>query len=389
MTTPTSREIRWLALAALAPIALGYAMHEEHVAMSELAHDVPTQVAVVETAPQVIPIPIATIVEVPAPVTEPDVPTPVAAQLAYGDAFSFVITDERPLLVLATDPSDDWATTPAAKTYEQWSEVHLRREVDPDRLPTEISARLSASFDLFHGVERKCTAQLGAPFLYGDISGEWTYNDADEDGEPDDVDPAAAWTEGRRLLVAPVVSDGDCTGATWARNATLPDARTFTAVTNPGFARTKHARRAYMRLPELQSAREEFEQFQHDNAEEPGSTKPVPLGRRMKSTGWTNAAGDLVAITHWIDGPEFGGCGGMTAQWGFTAVSDDGATVDRVVDGGYTQVVMLLDIDGNGSPEVLASPYDGWQDWQLLSLGESGWTTVAAMHETPFFGCPC
>ncbi len=387
MTTPTSREIRWLALAALAPIALGYAMHEEHRAMQGLA----STVTVVESAPQVIPIPIATVVEVPAasPVEPEPTPTPVSATLAYGDAFSFVISDERPLLVLSTEPSEAWATTSPAPTYARWSEVHLRREIDPARLPAEISARLTARFDLFDGTDRKCTAELGVPYLYGDISGDWDYRDQDENGEPDDVDPAAAWTEGRRLLVAPVIGEGDCTGATWARNAALPDARVFTRVDRPGLDRTKLARRAYMRLPALEEARAEFEQFQRGAVEEPSSVEPVPLGRRMKSTGWTNRAGDLVAITHWIDGPEFGGCGGVAARWGFAAVSDDGATVDRVLDGGYTKVQTLLDIDGDGTPEVVTSPYDGWQDWQVLTLRPEGWTTVAAMTETPYFGCPC
>ena len=76
----------------------------------------------------------------------------------------------RSIVVADLRTTGEWATTEPSVTYEQWSETHVRREVDVAKIGDIARAQLGKSFDLYAQLDRKCTGTLGQPFLFADAS---------------------------------------------------------------------------------------------------------------------------------------------------------------------------------------------------------------------------
>jgi hypothetical protein len=393
MSRVTAREVALLATVSVAPIALGLAMHAEHE-----ARPVGTPAVVVVEVPAASPVrpeparpapPVTETVDVPAPAP------PAALAFTYGASFAFVITGDAPMVVLSAEPDDAWVTTTPVATHDEWGEVHARAEVDMAALPAEVSAAIATTFTLYAGLEARCNATLGAPFMFADVSGDegWDGDDDDEtDAETRRSDPARArwaWADGRKVLVAPVVSDGNCDGATWARRADLPDARVYTPVAHPTKDNVQLARRSYLQLPSTKEARLEFERYMQEDVGEDGPPPRTKLRHRMTSTAWTDGDGDLAIVSHRIDGAEFGGCGGLEPRWGLSLVSDGGLTVDRVLEGDTEQLSVVLDLDNDGTPEIFTEPYENWTGWSVATVADDGWQSLAKVDSQPYFGCPC
>jgi hypothetical protein len=381
MTPSLRRELALLALVSTAPLALGVAMHLDHTVASptvievEVATAVPTPIAIVTTTPPVVP---PAVDEVPAP-------APTQA-FAYGETFAFV-TDgpEGALVVLDTAPGD-WGIGATTLTSEEYGETFVRRDVNLDAISPRLRNRIGEGYDLFAGPDHVCTAAIGEPFLMWDVSSADDPDDFANDGEVPMSLEAWVVESGRELLVAPLDRTG-CGDATWARLANLPDPRVFTRIDRPAPEATRLSRRTFLRSPAMKESRREYTEFFEDwPAQE---REPVePFWKQLTSTAWSDADGKMRLVTHDLHGDSYGGCGGLSPQFGATLVSDGGATVDHVLAGDGRAVETILDIDGDGTPELLVRPRD-WESFGLLTVGDDGLHSLAEMDAQPFFGCPC
>lgn len=384
MTRTSARHLLLLALAASAPIALGIAMHEEHLAVQRA---VAAQACDVEVVAVPTPVAIATpIVQAPepTPITEP-VALPIP--LTYGEAFAFIEDIGGPHVVLAMEIDERWiAGEPRLIATDA-----VRRAVDLDALPDEITARLGASFHGYTAEGLACTGTLGTPFLHAAAENWESYVDEEERVVLDR--PGWAWAEGRRILVAPLDGAGDCAGAIWARAAELPPPAFPTAVVRPTKTQVQAARRGYLQTSQVRAAALEFDTSMLETGTAPDSSlgRPAQLRDRLSSTAWDLGGDGVDMVVLDIDGPEFGGCGGFESAWALAVVQHDGANVQRIVhdDRGHGHVLGLVDVDGDGTAELLTGPRGGWEGRKLLRLADDGLQPIAVLEDIPFFGCPC
>lgn len=394
MKISTPRQLALLALAAAAPVALGWAMHLEHEAVE---HEVLRPEVLAVPVPVPVPMPEAGPLSEPAPEPAPEpVPVPEAeppAPFTYGTSFAFVVEIEGAAhLVLAPEAEPDWAAGPLTAL----GEYGVRRRVDRTMVPPALLAHLDGTFDVYETDGRSCRGRLGEPFLYADASGDllWdteeTYDDAEDLTTASPRVRKVVWEEGRRLLVAPLEGTGACGDARWARDARLPAPVLPIAVERPSKLHVQEARRAYLRTEPLRAAAAEFDTYAQQERDDSGNLLPVAkLQHRLQSTAFTIGTAGVRAVLLDVDGPEFGGCGGLANNWGLALVAGEGATVDRIVPGAYGQPEMLVDLDADGSPEVLSAPrYDGG-GWSLHTVHDEAFEDLATMSDMPYFGCPC
>jgi hypothetical protein len=370
-----------LSAAALAPITLGVAMHLEHIAAAractaDLAAWTATPHAAIDAAqlvPQTLPIPV--------PMIEP------ASEHAL--PFAFVIDVGEPHIVLSSEVDDSWASGEPRLMLDgdEYGDPSATRDVALDRLPTAFLANVGRTVRVYSPGGEGCTARVGKPTLVSEVWGELHYGEDELDGDgPRPGQAQETWEQGRKTLIAPLETDGDCGNPLWARDAALPAPAVFTRTGGPV---PRAARKAMMRDPEVRDFELEFRRsFEEPNADE--LAKPIPkLAERAVGQRWQDARGREL-FTLEFTGIEFGGCGGVDLAWAaFVPSADEGVTaLDRVGD----DVLAIIDLDRDGNVEVLTTTWLG--PTRLVEVGASGGgqdalRERASLDGVPFFGCPC
>jgi hypothetical protein len=358
-------------------------MHLEHVATAEACTadlaswtGAPTPApgdVDAAVAPQALPIPV--------PLVEP--------ASVHALPFAFVVDVEGLKIVLATDVEEGWghgdprflsSVTPDAINPS------LVRDVAIERVPTAVLANVGRTVRVYSADGEACTARIGAPMLLGEIWGEyeeWS-EETDEAPQPKAPSATAAWKESRRLLVAPLATDGECGTPLWARDVALPAPAVYIRAEG---AVPRSARKAIMANAEVRDMAVDFRQH-HEEYMRLDEGEPVPkLADDVHAQRWQDARGhELFTITF---GPERSDCGAFDSAWaafvpGQAAGSAGLTALDRAGD----DVHAVFDLERDGKIEAIAWTWLG--PTRLLEIGENGALSErASLADVPFFGCPC
>lgn len=393
MPTSTARQLILLGAAAIAPIALGVAMHLEHAEAERacMAH------RDASPAPEVV----AHVVPVPTPWLEPAVAPPVDDR-AGAYAFAFVVDVPTPHLMLASATELGEAAFEAMATgaphyrgeaADGFIDHPVWRDVALDRLPDRARDAVGRHVRVYSAAGRVCVARIGRPVAVSERFGSISYMDdedvsAIEDDQGTVVDPASLWDDGRRSLVAPLEGVG-CEGGIWARDVALPEALVYVAqdVESPEDLPSPVARRRVQRSAVLRPISEAFAKHVEGFADEAFTTRRFV--DRLEGRRWIEPTrgGELDVFAS--DGEEFGGCGGFDPAWAAIGVADDGELGDVVwADAQTDYVAAVFDLDADGRPEVLAHSWLG--PTRVFALDDTdGVRPFATLDDVPLFGCPC
>lgn len=273
-------------------------------------------------------------------------------------------------IVLSLDAEAKWST---GRFYEPPGDASFRvaKRAAIEKLPEQLSSWSARSFDLYGPEGKLCTARVSNLHvisqydgwgIYGLVEDEQDSSDLDTYERPSDIPPSRwrtrVWRTQPHWLVGEFESDGDCSGALWARDAALPaptvlrpsdapnpvaDARVATFEHSTELAELRREYRAwYAALPE--EAKEWEPSWSKLARENPASVR-----------SWTDGAG--VHVLELSFGSDSEGCGdGYDAE--LTAV-------DLVKPGRFvateheTGIAAVFDADLDGRWELLYEPsYD-------------------------------
>lgn len=370
------RSLLLLSAAALAPITLGIAMHLEHVAAAEACTaDLDSWTTTPPTPSTSEPTVAARTLPIPVPVAEPIT--------EHAIEFAWVVTIENaPHLVLASEIDESWGEGAPRFRKTPHDEIEgaiVDRDVAIERLPASALAGVGRRVRVYNEAGEVCTARVGMPQLVGELWGD-LFEYGPEAGSES---PAQQnWDVSRRLLVAPLATEGECGTPLWARDAALPAPAVYTRADGN---LPRAARRALLADPTVRDyARDLRRAF--EEVRDADETEPVPtLMQRSVSQRWQDAHGHEVHVVTFT-GDEFGGCGGMEIAW--AAYVPGGNTGVTAIDRAGDDVMAVVDLDRDGRVEVLASTWLG--PTRLIEIGGTdALTERASLPEAPFFGCPC
>ena len=323
-----------------------------------------------------------------------DTRKPAAVDVNAFRQFAFVIDGE---VVISMHPDERWAIGPAKvdKNRANSSLIRVRRQVDPKKLPPEVTQLAGAPVRLMDARGVRCEAKLGGFFLRGRV---W---EGDADGE----DEAPDWGTTANFLVAKI--DGDrkaCAGATWARSTTLP-IPTIATAESPSAGLKAQAVAAFKALPESRGIQRRFAEWsarEHHKATPPwfdrGTEHPTVRLISIKPNGPM-----LLSVSGAINE---GGCadGVRDFLWGLWQVEGSPENPRLVLRNQPDEAMTMhptaaVDVDGDGRVELL---FDGFSDFNsanifgqpqflehgiVRALGDS-YVNVEG-PEVPIFVCPC
>ena len=320
-----------------------------------------------------------------------DTRKPAAIDIVAFRQFAFVIEGE---VVISMHPDEGWATGPAKIDKDRAHSflIRVRRQVDPKKLPPEVSQLAGSQVRLMDARGVRCEAKLGGFLLR---SQQW--------GDADEAPPE--WSSTANFLVAKV--DGDrkaCAGATWARSAALPTPAIATAEAPTADLKAR-ALAAFRALPQSQAIQRQFATWSARQNHKPvpswfdrGKWHPTIRLISVKPTGPV-----LLSVSATVNegGCEDGVFGSLWALWQVDGSPENPRLVLRnQPDESMTMnPTAAVDVDGDGHVELL---FDGFSDYasanifgqpQVLdhgivrALGDS-YVNVEG-PETPILICPC
>jgi hypothetical protein len=280
-----------------------------------------------------------------------------------GNAIKLVFT-EAGASYLALEDLDTSALPPHGKFHTIKSDYTTSALVALDKLP----ATARAWRDRKVIVDGTCEAKVVGFAIVARLSGDPGY--ADEGGDDSTWSTSGIVDHGHVMLAAKL---DRCTG-TFARAAAAPAIASFVEV---GGGNVAEARARMIRSEAGAAAAKEWASFEQagawfDHSELATKTVRDPHTGRI----WISmhAHNDFA-------------CGGPNINvWGLFRVEDNGAltTVQLRDLGTLAQIDQLVDIDGDGMPEVVGR---GWLAPDAMITNAAGDELVRL--DTPFFGCPC
>jgi hypothetical protein len=218
-------------------------------------------------------------------------------------------------------------------------------------------------------VDSTCRATVTGFALIARLTGDPGY--AGVEGDDAAWKPAQIFDHGHVMIAAKL---DRCTG-TYARAASA----TPIVVFEPGTATAAQLAQARMKVLASHAAAAATKEWK--SFDQPGRWFDANLG--------ATTVRDPRTSTTWISmhGHVEEDCGGPTVNlWGLFRVEPDGtlATVQLRPLETLTQIDKLVDVDGDGVPELVGR---GWINPDALITDASGHAIVSL--ETPFYGCPC
>jgi hypothetical protein len=259
------------------------------------------------------------------------------------EPFLYVVDGQ---LVLSTEVEDAWeAGAPHAVPATGRATIRVHRPVRIAKLPKALAAWSGRTVRLFDARGARCEAVVGALELVGRAS------DAADGGSAKEL-----WESTSHLLTAKLAPTTPCTGVLWARLASLPAPTMVIAeAATPELEKEAQAHfRAHAAYAGLQ---QDFVAYRARHKSLPARwdkaigtpmqvvTMPLPSGERLVSV---TASGGIA---------DDEGCGGgFDAQlWLLWRVGADGVwrPANRVNAGLTLVPIALVDVDGDGAPELL------------------------------------
>ena len=374
-----------LGIAALGPIALGVAAHIEHMASQR--HVLVDAPPVIVPVVQAVEVPVEVPVEAPAEVEPVEVePAEVKEELEYGDDFLFVTDIGGPHVVLSLEVDDAWAEGRFRHVDGVWGAV--RRKVDADALPEHLRGWSGRKVVLHDSENNECTAVVGRSKIVAQYDGEL---DLLLDDPPDDFWDAErlpkvlfkpVWKEGRRLLVAPVTIPEQCGDPTWAQPVGTPAPLVRTRDDDAGTNLTEAVKMAVLALPDIETlAKDILEEI------EPGDGPATPLSEQTLATAWHDPDGTTSVVSVAIDGESFYMCGGWDERWAVATIRD--GKVDHLETGSLATVDSVLDLERDGTSEIITTGTRMDFEAELSSVTADGLQVRYTLPSVPFIGCPC
>jgi hypothetical protein len=292
---------------------------------------------------------------------EPDEAEPDEAEPDEISDFMWVIRPTSrgttPVVVLGTEPEEAWAAGPPEALEEDGI---VTRPVDESALPPVMRELVGRRLDLYSSRGRACTAQVGAPRLIAEATGDLDlllYRDPDSDDhdywdlserERRIAAAPAVWEGGRQLLVAPLAAPPECGNPNdllWARTNDSKEVRPLEP--SPGGRPRGALARKFLAQPELAELGEAV-------AYHLSLDRAPPLRDQLMARRWrADREVSVVTIATVGDDFSFEGCGfGVYPEWGMASVDADGKPGPVHV-GPHGEVVSVLDLDGDGVYEVI------------------------------------
>ncbi len=265
-----------------------------------------------------------------------------------------------------------------------------RKTADAGQLSTESTSMKGRVVVLYGEAGPLCKATVGELAVLSrfwphfGMAQEWS---GEFSGEPmGDLDIAEeVWGMGPKELWGRlgVVGRVDCSGARWARDATLAEARVWSPAPQVASSMQPTVERAFRKLAGYQEIQQEFEKSVPDAEvrwwDQFDGAQPVPV------VAFTDpAAGRTVVAARATAGF---GCGGFWGEfWAVWEVSGSGSSLklltdQRVPGQGLFLPTSVFDLEGDGKPELL--------DSTTLVQPVGGTWRPALVNEVPSYDCPC
>ena len=269
-----------------------------------------------------------------------------------------------------------------------------RKTADPGQLSTEPTSMKGRVVVVYGEQGPLCKATIGelavvsrfwphfgmAQTWDGEFTGEPAMGDQDVAEEIWGMGPKELW--GR----LGVVGRGDCTGATWARDATLPEARMYAPAPQVAASMQPTVQAAFRKLSGYREIQQEFEKDVEHHAEARWWDQYDGSGPVQVVAFTDAAAGRTLVAARATAGM---GCGMFWGQ--FWAVwelrsSDGGPRLALLTDERIPGEVLFLpssvfDLEGDGRPELIDSTT------LVQPVGTTHTPTINS--EMPSYDCPC
>jgi hypothetical protein len=321
------------------------------------------------TAPAAQPVPEVVPVDVHVQTTERE-PAPPPVRLLGGD-FAFVFgADGRTFVQLRELDAEELPahTKPRFVKTGKNGATSLLASVRQRAVPAGYRAWLGREVS----VDGTCTAHVTGVSIVWRLTGDPGY--AGVDGE--DWTVASVLAHGKPVLAAAL--DGCAGDHTYARDAALPAAVHLETIPAP--AAEEHARTALLASRASQEAQVEWEQTWQRTGKwwnDPSVTVSTTALRHPK----TGAIFVWATAEHSSDG-----CGDppMHVRALFRQRTDGSLEAIDVVRGGVETIDQLLDVEGDGTLELIGQ--DWLEDDRVLERTDG---TVVTQTSVPFYGCPC
>lgn len=313
----------------------------------------------------------------PQPAPQPEVEAAPERTAPPGpDAIPLILV-ENGLLVLDDAADSAWGRgaiydPPGTFTDEVY---RVGKSVDPSQLPASLLQLRGRIFDLYDAEGKRCSARAGALHVinrygvneFGGRALEGPIDDATWDvyGElakiPEAVWRDAVWRYPGHWLVAEILPEGDCKGAMWARDASLPPpvilALAPRGMDNPVAQARVAAFQQSKQRAELRAAYQAwYAGLRPEQRDEYDSWDQVVADSPAGVSSWIDAAGSVRVVELWFGGSTTGCYDGESAYVNAVELVRGEAFVDMGV-GSDPTIVAIFDADLDGSFEVLQHGY--------------------------------
>jgi hypothetical protein len=318
-------------------------------------------------------------VSIPEISIEPQVEPVTVSSTATTHATALPAPSDHPGMVIAVD-GESWFVLDIDPTAITTGRSHLETADYPSATVAKVK-HLPASLRAWRGqaviVDANCTDTLRDFAVIHQISGDASY--ASNDENPATAKWSADAIDSRSVGVVAAKLD-HCNG-TYARAASAPRIVAYTVVAPDGDA---DVARASADLMQSETAHEAKQELLTQMANDRDVSTMFEKVTELTST----AAIDPRTHTKWIAVHAHADfeCGGPQVNfYGLYRVEGDHViAVKQAKLESLSQITSLLDIDGDGIPEILGG---GWisPTNAIYDLEEH----AIATYDVPFFGCPC
>lgn len=323
-----------------------------------------------------------------------EIPEP---QSVYGDGFMFVVDVDGPTLVLQVDADPSWAAPGSHRQMGNSSwDARFVADLDGAHGSALGNALQGQWVDLYDTGGKTCRARVARPRMYSRLSGEPelaldddaidTHSEALADGRIPAALAAPLFAEGEVFVGAPLLPEGDCAGAIWARDARLEAPILYTRA--PAHWRDASKTRQLLNThPATRAIRRQYEDDIRDTEGEATSWRDVL--RSSTVAKWTDGITEIRTVA--LEGGAEG-CG--EADPSLWAVYDEYAGRRRLLVApdlsSALRPLVIVDTNRDGHPEILAGPLVWGDDRERVLVEPMGRPyQVTAAVGIPFFGCPC
>lgn len=405
---PRTREVVVLSAILTAPLAALL------VTSWETAPPPPVQEAMLEAPPPAEEVAALELVVEPAPEPAPaEVSAEVSAEVTAAppapevpparDPSQFMLMHGPDLVVSsATEPT--WSAGKLRWKLEPWRLIVSQR-VTPERLPDPLRALMGARVTVYGADGGACVTDVGAMRVQYEEEGEIVSDygldeggDGEAPGQPSAQAIAALAKQefglgkmDRHLLARQRRADGRACEGVWARRSDLPAPAVFGArhLDEPeARALATSVLAALRQQPEFGALERKYAAYLReysDDLEDPRSWSDL-VADTVVARRWDEVGGPRRIVTVEV-GPAPEACSGAFGERAAVFFEERAGTLERLPQEGWLDLVAVMDIDRDGTLEVVTHG-DDYTRRQSLAAGPNAAIFTDALT-IPFLGCPC